>query len=49
MKIPDKRTFELDGIMEYYRIGIPNTLMRCFEIWAYEVMIIVAGYISVNA
>ena len=49
MKLPDRRTFALDGIWEYYRIGIPNAIMSCFEWWAYEVMTLLAGYISVDA
>ena len=49
MKLPDGRTFDLEGIWEYYRVGIPNTIMRSFEWWAYEAMTLLSGYISVDA
>lgn len=37
------------GLEDYLRIGIPSALMLCIEWWAFEVMTLVTGYISVDA
>ena len=33
----------------YLKIGIPSTTMLCMEWWSFEVLAIMAGYISVEA
>lgn len=33
---------------EYLKLGVPSTLMACFEWWAFEVIAIFAGLLSVN-
>jgi MATE family multidrug resistance protein len=43
--MPDWST--LRGINEYLKLGIPSTAMICLEWWSFEVMILIAGYISV--
>ena len=34
---------------QYLKIGIPSTTMLCMEWWSFEVLAIMAGYISVDA
>lgn len=40
---------KIEGVIEYFYLGIPSALMICIEWWAYEVITILAGYISVEA
>lgn len=39
----------LEGIGDFLKIGIPNTTMLCLEWWFYEILALMAGYISVEA
>ncbi|CDW89184.1 na+-driven multidrug efflux pump [Stylonychia lemnae] len=44
---PTKESFQKLG--EYLQIGIPSCCMLCLEWWSFEVLAIMAGYISVDA
>jgi MATE family multidrug resistance protein len=44
---PNKHAFE--NVWEYLKIGISGALMLCFEWWAFELLAIFSGYISVAA
>lgn len=35
------------GLREYLKVGIPSTTMLCLEWWSFEVLALMAGYISV--
>lgn len=35
--------------MGFLRIGVPNAAMFCFEWWFYEIVALMAGYISVES
>jgi len=37
------------GLFEFLKIGIPSAAMLCLEWWSYEIMTLLAGYISVSA
>ena len=43
---PNKKT--LMGLGQYLALGIPSAMMLCLEWWAYEIMTLMAGYISVE-
>jgi len=36
------------GWCEYLKLGVPSTLMQCFEWWAFELIAIFAGLIGVK-
>jgi multidrug resistance protein, MATE family len=36
------------GILEYLKYGIPSLFMIVFELWCFEVMVIIAGIIGIN-
>lgn len=42
-----KESFEELG--DYLRIGVPSCCMLCLEWWSFEVLALMAGYISVDA
>lgn len=44
---PTKETFQEIG--PYLRIAIPNTFMLIFDWWSFEILAVLAGYISVDA
>lgn len=39
----------LVGLGGYLKVGIPSTTMLCLEWWSFEVLAIMAGYISTEA
>ena len=45
--LPDRRSF--DGIPGYLKIGAPVVFMSAIEFWVYDIMILMAGYIGVQA
>jgi MATE family multidrug resistance protein len=47
--MPSRSSFELIGLKEFLKIGIPSILMLCVEIWSFELMAILAAMISVEA
>lgn len=38
----------LKGWCTYLKLGVPSTLMQCFEWWAFELIAIFAGLLSVK-
>ena len=44
---PDKRSFQNLGF--YLKIGVPGALLTCYEWWAFEILTIFAGMISITA
>jgi multidrug resistance protein, MATE family len=48
---PDVKSecFEIKGLMNYFKLGIPSTGMLCLEWWAFEIMTLLAAYISLKA
>ena len=44
---PDKRSF--NGIKGYLMIGAPVVFMSAIEFWVYDIMILMAGYVGVQA
>ena len=45
--MPDKRTFE--DLKSYLAIGLPNVIMLCLDLWAYDLMTIMSGYLGVES
>jgi MATE family multidrug resistance protein len=45
--MPDWSTIR--GINDYLKLGIPSSAMLCLEWWSFEIMILIAGYISIKA
>ena len=45
--MPNMKT--LDGIVNFTVMGIPSIALLCFEWWSYEILILLSGYISVEA
>ncbi len=41
--------FEMKGLIEYFKLGIPSTGMPCLEWWALEIMTLLAAFISLKA
>lgn len=44
----DKSIFKKQQLLNYLKIGVPGMLMVCFEWWAFEILAIFTGYISVK-
>ena len=47
--LPSKSSFELAGLREYLKVGIPSIGMLCFEWWSFEVMILISAMLSIKA
>jgi MATE family multidrug resistance protein len=45
--LPNKQTF--NGLWEFMVVGIPSVTLQCFEWWAFEVILLFSGFISVEA
>ena len=43
---PDKHTFKNWG--EYFKLGVPATVMLCAEFWSFEILIFLSGVLGVN-
>ena len=43
---PTRDTFI--GWGQYFKIGLPSVIMLCAESWAFQIMVVFAGLISVN-
>lgn len=41
--------FNITGLINYFKLGIPSTGMLCLEWWAFEIMTLLAAYISLKA
>jgi MATE family multidrug resistance protein len=46
---PDKSCFNIRGLIEFLKFGIPSAAMLCLEWWSFELMTFLSGYISVEA
>lgn len=48
---PDVKSecFDKKGLIDYFKLGIPSTGMLCLEWWAFEIMTLLAAYISLKA
>lgn len=46
---PSKDSFNLRGLHEFMKIGGPSTIMTCIEWWSFELMTVVASFISIEA
>ena len=44
--VPDRESFT--GLFEYLNISLPSTIMICAKIWGGQVLIFIAGYMSVT-
>ena len=44
---PTKKSFNLRGLHEFMKIGWPSIIMTCLEWWSFELMTIIASYISI--
>lgn len=47
MFFPNADTFKNLG--QYLKLAIPGTFMMCLEWWVYEIITLMAGYLSVHA
>ena len=47
LQLPDRDS--LRGWSEYLKVSLPSTLMICSEWWAFEVVTVIAGTISIEA
>jgi MATE family multidrug resistance protein len=47
--LPDKRVIRIEGLIQYFKLGIPSAIMLCLEWWAYETMTIISGLIGVHS
>ena len=45
--MPSKSSFNIDGLLEYLKIGIPSIGVLCLDWWSFEVMMIFASGLSV--
>eukprot|EP00350_Pseudokeronopsis_sp_OXSARD2_P005402 CAMPEP_0170552946 /NCGR_PEP_ID=MMETSP0211-20121228/10827_1 /TAXON_ID=311385 /ORGANISM="Pseudokeronopsis sp., Strain OXSARD2" /LENGTH=69 /DNA_ID=CAMNT_0010861017 /DNA_START=626 /DNA_END=835 /DNA_ORIENTATION=+ len=36
------------GLKEYFMIALPNGVMTIFEFWAFELLTLMSGYLSIN-
>ena len=44
---PDSDSYK--GLGNYFKLGGPSIAMLCMEWWSFEIMTLIAGYISVDA
>ena len=43
---PDVRIFKNWG--EYFKLGVPATVMLCAELWSFEILIFLSGVLGIN-
>ena len=49
-KVPLSRdSLDLRGLQEFMKIGGPSIVMTCLEWWSFELMTVIASYISIPA
>ena len=41
--MPSRKTFEVQGLREYLKVGVPSIGMLCFEWWSFEIMILISA------
>ena len=47
--MPSKSSFNINGLIEFLRIGIPSIGVLCLDWWSFEIMMIFASGLSVQA
>ena len=47
--IPSQSSFEVKGLIEFLKIGIPSIGVLCLDWWSFEIMMIFASGLSVKA
>jgi MATE family multidrug resistance protein len=47
--MPNKSSFNVNGLIEFLRIGIPSIGVLCLDWWSFEIMMIFASGLSVQA
>jgi len=47
--LPDSETFDVSGLLNYLKVGGPSILPMINEIWFWQVLVLAAGTISVQA
>jgi MATE family multidrug resistance protein len=47
--LPSKECFDWQGIKDFMKMGIASIGMMCLEWWSFEIMAIIAAFISVQA
>jgi MATE family multidrug resistance protein len=40
----DSRIFKRDGVIDYFKIGIPCVITLCVQWWSFEIAVIITGY-----
>lgn len=47
--MPTHASFNLVGLKDFMKIGIPSIAMLCVELWSFEFMALMAAMISVES
>jgi MATE family multidrug resistance protein len=47
--MPNRHSFNLSGLNEFMKIGGPSIVMTCLEWWSFELMTVIASYISIQS
>jgi MATE family multidrug resistance protein len=47
--LPTRASFNLLGISDFMKIGIPSVAMLCVELWSFEFIALMAAMISVES
>jgi MATE family multidrug resistance protein len=47
--LPNRACFDLKGLMEFMKLGIPSIGMQCLEWWGFELMTLFSAWISMEA
>lgn len=47
--LPNRECFYAKGLWEFMKIGIVSVLMMCLEWWSFEIMTLLAAYVSIQA
>ena len=47
--LPTKSSFNLKGLVEFMKIGLPSIVVLCLDWWSFEIMMIFASGLSVQA
>jgi MATE family multidrug resistance protein len=38
----------LKGMWNFWKIGIPSAALNCFDVWCFEIMMLLSGYLSTD-
>lgn len=47
-RLPSKECFELLGLIDYMKLGLPSIGMVCIEWWSFEIMTIYSAWLGVR-